>query len=983
MDRYEYKTKMDEIKELIKKGETEEAIDYIESINWRKVRNVNALMKAAELYESLDKMEEAKELLQFAHERSPIGRMIIYHLALLSIKMNEYDEAKEYYDEFVEIAPHDSMKYLIKYQLNKAKHADDGTLIAILEELRDHDFLEEWSFELACLYHKTAQVDKCIDLCDEIILWFGDGIYVEKALELKMLYQPLDKQQEDKYRQFQQRKDGITEIRPGDMLESGEILHQPITIPSVELPPERFNTVNLQAEIKKNIDEIMRATEAGEVSENMENIKMLVEEIPYLQVNEEPIQDAREHLETEESINENLKNTFQEYLAEEYDGQISLFVPEKSETETQVKGQMTIEEVMGEWEKTRRAAEAALQDAQQQKLEFAKEKALKEANNIMDRLEGVIPKLDAGVTPTELLKEEYLQEQMGSEQEAEPQQMQMEQPQIESQQMQMEQPQTEESVEYAQIQEPIRSLEDEYAATIDPAEHFEIPKVPTGVGLEIPIVHVAGPHTIKGDKSIDVPAVTKSTQGKETKEWEPPVLGEPKSQSNMEEKGSVDVKEASKIVADVNAMLQNEIDRLFNESGEEVTLIEETTLVEEVVPAEEPMPEEEIVDEPTIEMPSVEDILAATQKEEAELQNQQEEESEDAVEILADTVAEEILAEEAETTDASDEIQAEEDIEIPEIQMPEDLFADEIAEETVVPEDLSQEADDVVLPEIEEIKLEDEEVAELVDEKVLENAISDEIPVMKLTPDEKAIFSYFMPISGMEGMICQVLTGARSRLTDGSKANRGNIIIQGTVGSGKTMMATNLVKVLQKEINKPNGNVGKIDGDKLNEKDIQKLFSKIEGGCLIIEKAGEITRETAVTLSLLMEKDTTGILVIIEDSRMGIERVMGLSAEFSKKFTEKITIPVFTIDELVNFGKTYVSDLGYVVDEMGVLAMYNRINLIQRLDHPTSLLEVRDIMDEAIDNAERGGLKGLFGKLGSKKYDDEGNLILREKDFEE
>ena len=283
---------------------------------------------------------------------------------------------------------------------------------------------------------------------------------------------------------------------------------------------------------------------------------------------------------------------------------------------------------------------------------------------------------------------------------------------------------------------------------------------------------------------------------------------------------------------------------------------------------------------------------------------------------------------------------------------------------------------------MEEVRLEDEEVAAFVDEKVLEKAIEDEIPVKELTPEEKKIFSYFMPISGMESSICQALTGARYRLERNTNSSTGNIIVQGGRGCGKTMMAGSLVKVLQKEIHKPSGNVGKIDGKKLNQKDLQALFKKIRGGCLIIENAGGIDRKTAVSLSLLMENDTSGILVILEDTRAGIERVMSKDASFAKKFTEKITIPVFTIDELVNFGKTYAREMDCVIDEVAVLAMYNRINLIQRVDHATSLTEVKEIMDEAIENAQKGGLKAIFGRIGTKKYDEEGNLILREKDFE-
>lgn len=901
MDKNEFKTKYDEIKQLIKEGRKEEALDIVESTNWRKVPNVNALVKASEICEEAGRLDEARELLYIAHDRSPIGRMIIYHLAILCVKLGDLEEAEEFYDEFVEIAPHDSLKYIIKYQINKAKGADYTTLISILEELKEHDFLEEWAYELAYLYHKTMQVDKCIDLCDEIILWFGDGPYVERALEMKMIYQPLDKMQEDKYRHFQQKRDGITEIRANEILQSGEIVHETMAIPQVELPAERFNTVNLQAEIKKNIDEIMRATEADAVSENMENIKTLVEEIPYLQVNEQSEAIAEEQQQAKQELNESLKDTFNEYLAEEYDGQISLLVPETKEVEQQVDGQMTIQDVMEEWEKTRRAAEAALQEAEQQKLASAKNIALKEASQIMDRLEEVIPKLDAGASPTDLLKEEYMAKQDEPE---------------------------------AEMTEP----EQEHAAV------FQIPKVAMdgadGVGLEIPVVDPASAHVIKGDAGVEIPSIVKSAELDATAEWEPPVL--------EEENTDVDYKEASKIVADVNDMLQQEIDRIMaNEGQEEIRQLEEGTLASEV--AEEVAPDVE--DLPEITLP------------------------EDLQEMIADTKTDAPVMEiEEEAPEMTEDAAVEEDDEQEEIE----AIADQIDATTQETESPAEED----LPEIAEVVLEPEEMAELVDENVLERAISDEIPELRLSEEEKEIFSYFMPINGMENTICQALTGARFRLENKKNSASGNIIIQGGVGSGKTMLASNLIKVLQIETDKLSGNVGKIDAEQLNKKDVAMVLSKVSGGCLIVEGAGRLSERTQETMRQLMSQDNCDVLVLMEDQKNRMDKMLSRNHAFSAMFTEKITIPIFTIDELVNFGKVYALEEGYVVDEMAILAMYNRINLIQRVDHPTSLIEVRDIMESAIDKAEKGGIKAMFSRFGSKRYDEEGNLILREQDFE-
>ena len=296
----EYREDLGEIRRMIKKGELEDALYELDGINWRKVRNINLMMEGARLYEQAGKPDVAREILEMAHERSPIGRMILYELCLLCIRLNDLDEAKAYYEDFVELAPKEYHRYILKYRLAQARGADDPALIAILEELKDNEFLEEWAYELACLYHRTSQVDKCIDLCDEIALYFGEGPYVEKALELKMIYHPLNKDQESQYRHSAGSSDGLTEVHAGDNLNSGEIVAHDMTIPKVEIRPERFNTINLQAEIKKNIDEIMQATETGEVSETMENLKDLIGDIPYLAVPDEKQEKEEEAAKPEE-----------------------------------------------------------------------------------------------------------------------------------------------------------------------------------------------------------------------------------------------------------------------------------------------------------------------------------------------------------------------------------------------------------------------------------------------------------------------------------------------------------------------------------------------------------------------------------------------------------------------------------------------------------------------------------------------------------
>ena len=400
------------MKSAFAEGNYHMAEELADSINWKRVRNANSLIKAGEVYETAERYDDAKEMFLLAYERSPIGRTIVYRLAELAIHVGNYDEAMEYYEEFVEMAPNDSLKFVLKYKIYKAKGESLAEQIQILEDLKEQEYIEEWAYELAYLYHQAGMSEKCVEACDELILWFGDGAYVEKALELKMLYQPLTKQQEEKYRQFRQKRDGVVEVRPNDMLNSGEIVSEVVKIPQVTMNASRFNTVNLQNELAKNMQQIMDATEKEEVNDSMDAIKKMVEEIPYLQLpheSEEQKEEKYGHIETDEEIDGSLKINFKEMLAEDSDGQISLYVPKDPMVERQITGQMSIQEVLEEWEKTKRAAEAALQEAEQRRLESAKARALQEAEEIMERLVDVIPQLNAGLSPKELLEQEYMQ----------------------------------------------------------------------------------------------------------------------------------------------------------------------------------------------------------------------------------------------------------------------------------------------------------------------------------------------------------------------------------------------------------------------------------------------------------------------------------------------------------------------------------------------------------------------------------------------
>ncbi len=880
MDKYEYNLKLDQIKALSAEEGYMSAAEIADSINWNKIKNVNTLVKIGEIYEKAERYQDARDILLMAYDRSPIGRMIIYRLAEVAIKMGDYDAATEYYDEFVEIAPHDDMKYVLRYAIKKGQGASFDELITILEEYKDEEYTEEWAYELAYLYHKAGKADKCIDACDELILWFGDGPYVERALELKMLYQPLTKAQEEKYRRFKAEKEKpakikdeaeVTEIGAMEMVKGGEIVHDDVTIPQITVNQEKFNTVNLQQEIAKGMQQIMEAKGKNEVADTMDTIKKIVEDIPYLKLEkeqEEYVQqpEETEHIATDEEIDGSLKLNFKELLGEDADGQMSMVMSEKTQLEHQITGQMSIQDVLEEWEKTRHAAEIALKEAEQQKLESAKARALQEAGDIMERLNDVIPKLDAGVTPKELLEEEYLKvpvdiiEQKAAVKEPE-----------EEQKPDMQELYAEESVD--EVQEPQEASED----TIDEAQEDTIDEV------------------------------------QEPQEAPKEAIDEAQEPQEAPEEAADEVKEPV---------------------GEP----------EDIIMAEE-SEKDEILTQPTTMMPEITDDMLNVDDDTSDDETSQEKENVSEkrdFDHVTSFIEQEIAKMTAKNPGLEKKLDMAKTRKMPDISLPEDLDSEE---------------DDSKLKETKHIK--------------------------ELTSEQKAIFSYFIPVKGMEDQICKAYNAVLDHFNRKENASTGNLIIQGEQGCGKTMLATSFIKVLQKDGEQLTGKMGKIDAAALNKKDVQQVVRKITGGCLIIERAGDIDRSIAAQLSFLMEHDITGTLYILEDTSKGIKKALSMDEGFASKFTEKISVPIFTNDELVLFAKSYSAELGYKIDEMAILALHNRISNIERIDQATTLTEVKDIIDEAIDREAHSGLKKAISILTARRYTDDDRIVLKEDHFRE
>lgn len=884
MDKYEYNLKLDQIKSLSSEENYVGAAEIADTINWNKIKNINTLVKAGEIYEKAERYDDARDILLMAYDRSPIGRMIIYRLAEVAIKMGDYDAATEYYDEFVEIAPHDDLRYVLKYSIKKGQGASYDELIEILEEFKEQEYTEEWAYELAYLYHKAGKTEKCIEACDELILWFGDGPYVERALELKMLYQPLTKDQEEKYRKFRFEHEGKTQIDAAEMTKAGELAHDTVTIPQVEVNQEKFNTVNLQKEIAKGMQQIIDAKEKGEVADTMDNIKKIVDEIPYLKLPKEEeeksnLQDTQ-HIATDEEIDGSLKHNFQEMLGEDSDGQISMVMKEKTQLEHQITGQMSIQDVLDDWEKTRRAAEAALYEADQQKLESAKARALQEAGDIMERLNDVIPKLDAGVTPKELLEEQYLQSQSTTEL-----------PKIDFKPI----------IQNSNVVDAVKEEEfdneiDEIEPEIEP-EEFDI-------------------HDEEFEEASEMDEDTKNISD------DIPDISDEEYQDGSDEEYQ-DGSDEEYQDGSVEEHQDGSVEEYQNDQEKEAeTMEEENDSVEDT----EEYEQKDTIDSDDNVISRVQDAIKKQVDEKFNHVN--------------DFIGEEVSKLTADNPEIERKIEMAKTRKIPEIQIPEDLGIDEEA---------------------------------IVESKKLE----------QLTDEQKSIFSYFIPVKGMEDQLCRAYNGVMEHFAKKETAKTGNLIIQGAPGCGKTVLATSFIKVLQKGGEQPAGKIGKIDASALNKKDVQQLVRKVAGGCLIIERAGDINKSTAQSLSYIMEHDITGTLYILEDTSKGIKKALAADAEFAEKFTERISVPIFTNDELVSFALSYSSELGYKIDEMAILALHNRISNIERLDQATTLTEVKEIVDEAIDREAHGGLKKAISILTAKRYTEDDKIVLTENYFEQ
>lgn len=844
MDKYEYRIKADQIRKLVNEGDYISAMKLADTIDWRRVKNVSMLCTVSDIYEKNAKYEESHELLLMAYDRSPIGRMMVYKLAELAIKMEDYEEAIDYYREFVHLSPGDIAADILKYKIYKAKGTSPEELIPIMEAFKEREYHEEWAYELAHLYHEAGMGSKCVEECDEIILWFSEGKFVERAMELKMLYRPLTPEQQEKYdhrfdikedatsyydeeeddeesRQVQEMFDSSRiQVITEDMF-SDEVDPNDITIKPVNLG--KYDTINLQAELAKSMEQIMSATEKEAVDSTMENIRKLVEDSQILDINfddelerneiiQENIQvEISAQMEVEVDAKEEKKASFDKVLAEERDGQISLYMPEANILEKQITGQIKIEDVLKEWDRMKSAAELAIKEAELKRLNEAKSKALQKAENIMSKLSLIIS------------------------------------------------------------EEEMKANGQEIAAAIK-ASFLEEDEALAQVAASL-------------EKDRDADFSLKELQEDEIC-------------------FNTDMIDISK-----------ELEALEDLSLEDELTLENEEIVEEI---EEEKIELEEVSSPnndTKDNDKSQDVANDGSKvEQVELVTQSE--IDDSSDLSANIEA--ILSEELDSS--SNEYQ--------------------------------------------------EEKKQVITES------------KGLTKEQKEAFEAFLSVRGVEKSLNAVFGSINEASSAGIPFEVGFIAVVGNEKTGKTTLAMDIAKEIQIAQHKKSAKVAKISANTLNTKDIKELTDKMEGGVLIIEKAGNLIEKTIKSMMSAIREANEEILLILEDTKLGIETVLNKDTDFAKRVTNQIELPEYNNDELVEFGKNYAKTLMYSIDDMAILALYTCLGNIQKDEEALTINQVKDIIDSAIAQSNKKKLKKLKDIIMKRRYDEEKRVILLEEDFE-
>ncbi len=777
MDKYEYRVKTEQMLEYVNKKAYDKAMEIADTIDWRKVKNIPMLNSVSEIYEVNGEYQKSRDVLFIAYDRAPSSRKIVYRLGILALKMNDISEAMDCYEEFIGVAPKDPNQFILRYKILKAQKAPVEQQIDALEEFKKAEYIEKWAYELAKLYHEAGRTAECLEECDDLILWFSEGKYVYKAMELKMRYKPLTPLQKEKYEQ-------------------------------------RFEDKKKKAPVKEAEEKTAEEQERQEAPASTAEV-------------ESDLEMASDILETEE----------------------------ERPVEKQITGQMSIEEILEGWEAKQKEIveaneEARRNESAQKIIEKAQKKLQDTASILPDEIQRLIDDIE--------------NEAEGSAAEEEP-----------------------------KAEEPV---EEEEAFEEEPIENM-------GALVE----------------SLTVDDDEYEEEDYEEEDYE---------EEDYEEE---DYEEAE---------YESEED-YGEEDFEEAEFAEESEEIEEVYDV--------LIDEAQIEDPAFEEVTYA-EEEQVEFSGM---DSDDEEELYDDDFNE-----------------AYEDIE-DEAEEPEEAVTEEEPIEIEEPNPQVKRSPGGVVY----------DTGFVVQGRYDLEAQSEIGLKAGLTEEQKRLFSYFVPIRGMSEQLVEVLDADKKCKNRFGTSRTGNLLIIGRKGSGKTVLAVDVVKAIQKQRKIKQGKVAIITGESLNKKELTGIVQKLKGGALIIEKAGKLNARTIRELNDLMEEQTEELLFVLEEQRKPLEKMLNSNLAFKKKFTSKLELPVFINDELVTFGQTYAKENGYRIDEMGILALYSRIDMMQKEDHAVTVAEVKEIMDEAIAHSQKANMKHFVKRVFGKGTDDTDRIILKEDDF--
>ena len=972
MDKYEYRAKTEQMLAYAEQKSYQKAMSIADTIDWRKVKNTAMLSTVSEIYENAGELGKARDTLFIAYDKAPSSRKVVYRLGIISLKLGHFDEAADCYEEFVKLAPKDPNQYILRYKILKAQKAPVKEQIEALEDFKHSEYVEKWAYELARLYAEAGMTSECLDECDDLILWFSEGTYVYQAMELKMKYKPLTPLQQEKY---DHRNDGIGR--------KDSSKRKPSFRKSKERPapnPRIADKVRKDVHVTDSIDlpdlpEPMARTHASEP-----------------EAESQPKTRIRSTSDISTTISgASLSDALKAGVAVA-SGAVA---PESASDDSQMTGKMKIEEILANWEATQRENAKILEKSQE---EAEKEKALREKKKeeeeevlgatkpiLSDDIRKLMEQLENGEEPeiTDEDAEDFVDDEEDEATES------PEDSSKEASDTDEEDPEendfeeivdSEEDDESDAVYDEEAEYEDEDDSEYDDDEEYED----------------------EDDSEYDD---NEEYEDEDDSEYDDDEEYEDEDNSEYDDEEEYEDEDDSEY--DDDEEYEDEDDSEYDDDEEYEDEDDSEYDDDEEYEDEDDSEyddEEEYEDEDDSEYDDDEEY---EDEDDSEYDDDEEYEDEDEDDYQIDDELDEDHKEDFDfekesALDIDDHDSDEDDSDFADLDSFEDEeeldssddYLDLEFDEKPAPEPKKETSKSAPTPDIDEV-LEIEEPSEdeitermgkfdtgfVVQGRYDLSATSEIGLKLGLTEEQKQLFSYFVPIRGVSEQLVEILDNDKRCRNRYGTSRTGNILILGRKGSGKTVLAVDIVKAIQKQRRLKQGKVAIVTGDSLNKKDIGSIIDKLNGGALIIEKASKMNDRTIRELNDMMDEQTGELLFLLEDQKKPLERMFASHREFKRKFTSRLELPVFINDELVTFGQTYAKENGYRIDEMGILALYSRIDMMQREDHAVTVAEVKEIMDEAISHSQKANVKHLVKRVFGRSTDNSDHIILKEDDF--